>query len=579
MFPTVRVLTCYLQIDKKIIDILKRDTTWEFMTNFVRAVFPMLLVLRLADKKDPVMDKLFFYVRRMDQTLEKSITILDDWEKRTRGMSMRVLHDLCVIEHDAEIDPEFVEVDDDAEDTTDSESVYSDATKSLGQKVKELWFKRREKLITDFAIAGWLLSPIHQIYDDSTRHMSGDHRDAVDRLLKKLMGSDFADDSDELADVMNTFWEEFEQFKNKSGPFQKAYIWSEQNRDLLLGKSHLWHKKNSYFQTKILGKFACRICSKIVGMGSAERNWGDVKYLKSEKRSHLSPESVEKQATIFGASCMEDAAIEREKAESTTTDHYKFWDEDDFDQQFDMLSSTPNVSQQKLILKCYFEAWEAEHVLQKNDVSKSRFLQKYGGLEFNDIDSGVHYTISDKELQFRRRLKTDRGGWTVVAYTDNNEQDTWRIEDGCPLHDCLATYYHKHPDKNVKVILRKDQMEDFEWLVAQPPKESADALATDASESGSTVTAPSKSTRDKKPRARARARSLTSTDSRKVSVSQEKIDYPMQPCGGCGRAVGPVHKCDKCHQNMHPFCGRTIGEEGYGSAVRCPRCDSQPNLA
>ena len=66
-------------------------------------------------------------------------------------------------------------------------------------------------------------------------------------------------------------------------------------------------------------------------MGSAERNWGDVKYLKSEKRSHLSAEAVEKQATIFGASCMMDADIERKKVQSNTEERYKFWEDDDFD--------------------------------------------------------------------------------------------------------------------------------------------------------------------------------------------------------------------------------------------------------
>jgi len=69
----------------------------------------------------------------------------------------------------------------------------------------------------------------------------------------------------------------------------------------------------SFFDTKVLGQFACRVCSKIVGMGSTERNWGDVKFMKSEKRSHLSPAATEKQATIFGASCMVDAALEQKK--------------------------------------------------------------------------------------------------------------------------------------------------------------------------------------------------------------------------------------------------------------------------
>jgi len=34
-----------------------------------------------------------------------------------------------------------------------------------------------------------------------------------------------------------------------------------------------------------------------------------------------------------------------------------------------------------------------------------------------------------------------------------------------------------------------------------------------------------------------------------------KVEIPG-PCGGCGKPVG-----------------RTIGEEGFGSYVRCPKCD------
>jgi len=50
--------------------------------------------------------------------------------------------------------------------------------------------------------------------------MNGHHRKTVKRLLKKLMGSHLPDDSDELSEIMNNFWEEFEQFKSKAGPFE-----------------------------------------------------------------------------------------------------------------------------------------------------------------------------------------------------------------------------------------------------------------------------------------------------------------------------------------------------------------------
>ena len=517
---------------------LKRDTTWEFMTKFVRAVFPMLIVLRLADRKDPVMDKLYFYVRRMDKTLERSKVLLDEIEEKTHGLYWRILQDVTSDDttpnDDSDAESASVVLDSSTEDDDDSTN-----SKSLGDKVIDLWNKRRAKLVSDFAIAGWLLSPLHEIYEDSKTAMTGAHRNAVDRLLKKMMASELADDSDELAEIMNTFWHEFEQFKAKSGPFDKSYIWSRHNRDLIEGKSHLWHKKNSFYQTEVLGKFACRVCSKIVGMGSAERNWGDVKYLKSEKRSHLSSEAVMKQATIFGASCMEDAALERQKALSNSNEPFKFWDDADFDKQFDMFTEMCLVLPEQRIIKCYFEDWQEEHSLGKNDVSKAKYRQKYGGLEFDDIDNGTHYTIHKTKLHFQRPLKKEPGGWCVIPIPDGADEDgdhrPWSILKECALHDCLAAYYKRHPEKNVKVVLRKDQIEEINELLEVTGNKPANEIVDE--------------------------------------TGVEADIHDLATCGGCGKQVGPVHKCDICHTNMHPFCGRTIGEEGYGAPVRCPKCD------
>ena len=206
-----------------------------------------------------------------------------------------------------------------------------------------------------------MLSPIPEIYNDSKANVTGAHKSAVDRLLKKMFASTLADDSDELAVIMNTFWDEFEHFKSKTGPYAKPYIWNLQNKDLQHGKSYLWHKKNSFENTAILGKLACRVCSKIVGMGSAERNWGDVKHIKSAKRSHLSADRVEKQAIIFGASCMEDADLERKIAKENSNEPYKFWDEKDFDEEFDMLADHDGRKTNKpkrRYVKCYLEEWE-----------------------------------------------------------------------------------------------------------------------------------------------------------------------------------------------------------------------------
>jgi len=136
------------------------------MEKFVRAVFPMLIVLRLADKKDPVMDKLYFYVRRMDKTLEKSKEILDELESQLKGVSWRILSDLE--EPDTPIDDSDYDLDETIEYSSDSteDSGEQSTTKTLGEKVIDLWNKRRDKLVTDFSIAGWLLSPLPEIRID-----------------------------------------------------------------------------------------------------------------------------------------------------------------------------------------------------------------------------------------------------------------------------------------------------------------------------------------------------------------------------------------------------------------------------
>ena len=38
-------------------------------------------------------------------------------------------------------------------------------------------------------------------------------------------------------------------------------------------------------------------------------------------------------------------------------------------------------------------------------------------------------------------------------------------------------------------------------------------------------------------------------------------------CGGCKKPCGPIHRCPGCNVNMHPWCGKPIGEEGYGQAI------------
>jgi hypothetical protein len=81
----------------------------------------------------------------------------------------------------------------------------------------------------------------------------------------------------------------------------------------------MWHKKESLCYTQAFGWFACRVTSKILGIGTVERSWGDVKHLKTNMRAHLSGDRVMKQGTIFGASCIKEATIKRRQDNDINT--------------------------------------------------------------------------------------------------------------------------------------------------------------------------------------------------------------------------------------------------------------------
>ena len=59
----------------------------------------------------------------------------------------------------------------------------------------------------------------------------------------------------------------------KIGKYEaKSKMW--QSSLLANGKVHEWHDIFSYNSTKVLGWVACRVTSKILGIGNAERAWG-----------------------------------------------------------------------------------------------------------------------------------------------------------------------------------------------------------------------------------------------------------------------------------------------------------------
>jgi hypothetical protein len=108
------------------------------------------------------------------------------------------------------------------------------------------------------------------------------YTDAVSRLIGKLFADDCNNDrlqlskTDQIADSTNVFLCEHREFTNQTGAFANEIMWSEPDKDEFIVSCH-WHLSWTVPRSTILGRLACLVLSKILGIGTAERNWKQVK--------------------------------------------------------------------------------------------------------------------------------------------------------------------------------------------------------------------------------------------------------------------------------------------------------------
>ena len=77
-----------------------------------------------------------------------------------------------------------------------------------------------------------------------------------------------------------------------------------------------WHKTYSVVPTKVLGKLACIVTSKVLGIGSSERNWKIVKHVKNGQRTNTDTIKCEKQELIYGIIMQKKDRCKQEKLSS-----------------------------------------------------------------------------------------------------------------------------------------------------------------------------------------------------------------------------------------------------------------------
>jgi hypothetical protein len=307
------------------------------------------------------------------------------------------------------------------------------------------------------SFAAWFCSPEADIRQDVEKYQVGSDRIAVEDVIKKLY---YPIRDEDLGNILQKFWKEYDDFKTRRGiSYQRAFIW--ETDEIKQGNSHLWHKLYSIPFTDVFGKVACRVCSKPLGCGPAERNWGSLKHLKSGQRSHLSADKAQKQATVYGAASIDKARMIQAAEEKNGYVLESRWTDADlaFAHGLEDWDGGPGNVPEPLVPKRIFNAWIEDwewDLLHHNDpVSEARLLQKYVGLRWIDPDEGRdELTIVDHECMEYQGGR-NAPGWCVIGVRDSDGvYEPWQICGGDVI-DLIAAY-EQPAELNVEVVINEE---------------------------------------------------------------------------------------------------------------------------
>ena len=153
----------------------------------------------------------------------------------------------------------------------------------------------------------------------------------------------------------------------------------------------------------MLGFVACRVSSKNAGVGMCERNWGDVKEIKTGKRSGLSGDSTEKQALIYTTARVKKARLRTLARDNKNEDNVEFEDQDlDFDKDLEKVGVVVRDLKrptEKHVFQCWLTGEEERWTKKKNDpVCEAKLLRKFGGGEL--LQSGHRLRVHGSHSEY-----------------------------------------------------------------------------------------------------------------------------------------------------------------------------------
>jgi hypothetical protein len=128
------------------------------------------------------------------------------------------------------------------------------------------------------------------------------YSDAIERLIGKLLVPDHLTSNERkecLAKMTTLFFDEHQMFMNQTGILNNDTIWLPAGKNDFVVACR-WHHTWTLPRTKVLGTLACLVLSKNLGIGTAERNWKQVKKIKNGDHANLGNTVTAKITNVYG---------------------------------------------------------------------------------------------------------------------------------------------------------------------------------------------------------------------------------------------------------------------------------------
>ena len=184
-----------LRAFQNVAGVILNPTFWEYLFKMCRAVYPLMRILRLGDRKIPGYDKLLFYVLQADRLMPKFLGDADEYRQQHITEEIIEVFEATMdtasetfeesqyegFEDDSDDEDDDDEVETtttetyleeivDSDDEEEEDSDVSDDEESwdgntLRDMVMKSWVRkeRRGKLVHAYSLVGFMLSPIPSV--------------------------------------------------------------------------------------------------------------------------------------------------------------------------------------------------------------------------------------------------------------------------------------------------------------------------------------------------------------------------------------------------------------------------------